>query len=66
MTELPDELIICVRKKDDPGTFDDNVERRCLTCGMPVIVRPYMPAHIECVCLDCATTLPEFGPGSEP
>lgn len=45
---------ICMRADQDPGTFRDNLTGVCTHCGAAIIYRPYMPAGIPKICVECA------------
>jgi hypothetical protein len=48
------DVLICMRKTDDPGTFKDNVEDSCSKCSHAVVMRPYAPKKPKRICMVCA------------
>lgn len=46
--------LVCMRKGEEPGGFDDNVEDVCVLCGTAVVHRPYMPKAPKRICMKCA------------
>lgn len=54
--ELPaGAVVLCMRVADMPvPAFAGDLIGSCMTCGLPVRFRPYMPAELPKVCSVCA------------
>lgn len=48
------DAVVCLRKEDDPGVFDDNLTGLCNDCGSEVVYRPSAPKTPIRICLKCA------------
>jgi hypothetical protein len=49
--------LVCCRKVDDPGAFDDDLTGHCVSCRSVVIFRPSSPKTPPRLCLQCAAAL---------
>jgi len=64
ITVVPDEemakadCIICM-PDEGPAYFTDDVKTDCAVCGRRIKHRPYMPASVKKVCIDCFAIIAE-------
>ncbi len=55
------DAVVCLRKADDPGVFQDNLTGLCNDCGAEVVFRPSAPKAPIRICLRCAMERGEGG-----
>ena len=48
------DVVVCLRKADDPGYFRDNLTGTCNDCGTEVVFRPTAPKVPIRICVQCA------------
>lgn len=48
------DAVVCLRKADDPGYFQDNLTGTCNDCGAEVVFRPTAPKAPIRICVQCA------------
>lgn len=49
------DLVVCVKIDGKPLLLPDNLVGTCHRCGAPIQFRPYVPAVIPKMCIECAT-----------